>query len=118
MKEVYGLPEGSYFIINDSANIDDATWILVVKELAAKIQKLSIARDHPDWWMLLTHGGFKLHVNVMEVLEIFHKYKIRMAKEEAGTLHVNQAYDQGQAKADKRETRQLLELVRTKIKVI
>ena len=39
-----------------------------------------------------------------------------MLKEKGGTSHINQAYDQSQAKADKRAARQLLELARQRVK--
>ena len=50
-----------------------------------------------------------------EALKTFHKNKIRVANEEAGTSHINQPYDQGQTKADKRAAGQLLELVRERV---
>ena len=38
-----------------------------------------------------------------------------LVKEEAGTSHVNQPYDQETAQADKRASRQLLEMARRKV---
>jgi hypothetical protein len=63
----------------------------------------------------LTLDGFKSHVNVDEALKKFASVKIRIVKEEAGTSHVNQPYDQQTAQADKRTSRQLLDMARTKV---
>ena len=95
--------------------MDDETWGRVVDVLAPAIRKLKVIQEHPDWWTLLTYDGFKSHVHVNTALKTFHDNKIRVVKEEAGTSHVNQPYDQGQAKADKRAARQLLELVRARV---
>ena len=115
LHKIYGLPEGSCVLVNDNAYMDDATWLKTVDVLAPAIRKLPIIKEHPEWWTLLTFDGFKSHVNVTEALKTFHQNKIRVAKEEAGTSHVNQPYDQGQAKADKRATKQLLELARPRV---
>ena len=69
--------------------------------LAPAIRKLKVIQEHPDWWTLLTYDGFKSHVHVNTALKTFHDNKIRVVKEEDGTSHMNQPYDQGQAKADK-----------------
>ena len=50
-----------------------------------------------------------------EALNEFSDAKIRALKEEAGTSHVNQPYDQETAQADKRASRQLLEMARRKV---
>ena len=92
-----GLPEGSCVLLHGSAYMDNVTWVRVVNELAPALQKMPVVKDHPDWWLLLTYNGFKSHVNVTEALEKFHMHKIRVVKEEAGTSHVNQAYNQAQA---------------------
>ena len=115
LTEHLGLPEGSVVIPNENAYMDDATWSKVVDVLAPAIRKLPVIRDHPDWWCVLTYDGFKSHVNVTEALQSFYDNKIRIVKEEAGTSHVNQPYDQAQAKADKRAARQLLELARGRV---
>ena len=72
-------------------------------------------RDFPKWWAFLTYDGFKSHVNVTEGLKSFAEERIRVGKEEAGTSAFNQAYDKFQAKQDKYQTRQLLDLARRKV---
>ena len=72
-------------------------------------------RDFPKWWAFLTYDGFKSHVNVTEGLEFFTEERIRVGKEEAGTSAFNQAYDKFQAKQDKAQTRQLLDLARRNV---
>ena len=64
---------------------------------------------------MLTYDGFKSHVNVTESLTTFYGHKICVVKEGASMLHVNQAYNQSQAKEDKRATRQILELSKTRV---
>ena len=72
-------------------------------------------RDFPKWWAFLTYDGFKSHVNVIEGLDFFAEERIGVGKEEAGTSAFNQAYDKFQAKQDKAQTRQLLDLARQKV---
>ena len=79
------------------------------------IRAMPVIRDHPDWWVYLTLDGFKSHANINEALQDFSDTKIRVVKEEAGTSHVNQPYDQETAQADKRASRQLLEMSRRKV---
>ena len=71
--------------------------------------------DFPKWWDFSTHDGFKSHVNVTEGLKTLAEESIRVGKEEAGTIPFNQAYDKFQAKQDKSQTRQLLDLARRKV---
>ena len=72
-------------------------------------------RDFLKLWDFLTYYGLKSHVNVNEGLEMFSEERIRVGKEEAGPSDFNQAYDKLQAKQDKDQTKQLLELVRQKV---
>ena len=72
-------------------------------------------RDFPKWWAFLTYDGFKSQVNVTEGLKFFTEERIRVGKEEAGTSAFNRAYDKFQAKQDKAQTRQLLDLARQKV---
>ena len=95
--------------------MDDGTWGKVVDIFAPAIRKLEVICNHPDWWTLLTYDGFKFHVNVKKVFKTFHDNKIGVVTEEAGTSHINQPYDQGQTKVDKRASRQLLDLVRARV---
>ena len=71
--------------------------------------------DFPKWWPFLTYDGFKSHINFTEGLEYFTEERIRVWKEEVGTSAFNQAYDKFQAKQDKAQTRQLLDLARRKV---
>ena len=115
LRHVYGLPEGSIVLCNKTAYMDDETWIKTVQAMAPGIRAMPVIRDHPEWWACITFDGFKSHVNVNEALQQFAVNNIRSVKEEAGTSHVNQPYDQAQALADKRASRQLLEMARTKV---
>ena len=72
-------------------------------------------RDFPKWWAFLKYDGFKYHANVTEGLNFFAEERIRVGKEEAGTSAFNQSYDKFQAKQDKAQTRQLLDLARQKV---
>ena len=72
-------------------------------------------RDFPKWWAFLTYDGFKSHVNVTEGLKSFAEERIRVGKEEDGTSAFNQAYEKFQAKQDKAQTRELLDLARRKV---
>jgi hypothetical protein len=76
---------------------------------------MQVIRDHPEWWTCITMDGFSSHVNVAEALQQFRDGKHHAVKEEAGTSHINQSYDQDVAKKDKASTRELLEFARGRI---
>ena len=57
------------------------------------------------------------HGNVTDGLKKIAKESIRVGKEEAGISDFNQAYDKLQAKQEKAQTRQLLDLARRKVHV-
>ena len=116
MVEHYGLPEGLRVIMNNSAYMDDETWVDAVEHIAPGIRQMPVIKEHPKWFTCLTFDGFKLHVNTHKSLDTWAKFKHRVTKEEAVTSHVNQAYDQQQARADKRSSRELLDMARSKIK--
>ena len=71
--------------------------------------------DLPKCWTFLAYDGFKSHANVTEGLKIFAEERIRVGKEEARTSSFNQAHDKFQAKQDKAQKRQPLELARRKV---
>ena len=71
--------------------------------------------DLLKWWDFRTYDGFKSHVNFTEGPKTLVGERIRVRKEEAGTSALNQAYDKLQAKNDKDQTRQILELLRQNI---
>ena len=48
LNTVYNLPEGSSVICNDTAYMDDETWLKVAKTVAPGIPKMPFIRDHPD----------------------------------------------------------------------
>ena len=68
--------------------------------------------DLPQCWEFLTYNGFKSHVNVTGNPNFLAGDRIRVGKEEAGTSAFNQAYDKFQAKQDKAQTSQILQMVR------
>ena len=70
--------------------------------------------DFPKWWSFLTYDDFNSHVNVIDSIKKI-EGGVNIGKEEAGTSAFNQAYDKFQAKQDKYQTRQLLELARRKV---
>ena len=114
--ERYGLPEGSIVICNKNSYMDDVTWKKVVKFLCFGIRRMPVICLYPLWNVGCSLDGFKSHVNVTSALEEFASNKIRIVKEEAATSHINQAYDQLQAKEDKKVTRALLDMARSHIK--
>ena len=86
--------------------------------MAKGIRALPVVRDHPNWWFVLSLDGYGSHLNVYKTLKLFADHKIWLVKEEGDTSHVNQAYDQAVAKADKTEIRRLLDRVRHSVGVI
>ena len=93
---------GSYIAMSDNAYMTDTVWLEIVPKLCHGIRKMPVIVDHPNWWCTFTLDGFGSHVNVNEAHGIFAQHKILIIKEEGNSSHVNQAYDQLTAKADKR----------------
>jgi len=110
-----GVPKGSTVLMTPNAFMTDVTWTKVVPILCKAIRNLPVIRDHPDWWIVIALDGFGSHINVDEAQLMFHKYKILILKEEGDTSHVNQAYDQSVAKADKSMMRDALATVRPQL---
>jgi len=98
-----------------NAYMTDEAWEEATEILAKGLRNLPVVCDYPDWWFILTLDGYGSHLNVYKTLKIFSDYKIMLVKEEGDTSHVNQAYDQSVAKADKRHVREWLEKIRHKI---
>ena len=71
--------------------------------------------DFPKWLAFLRYDGFESHDNVTEGLKHFAEERIRVGKEESGTSAFNQAHYKFQAKQDKAQTRQLLDLALWKV---
>ena len=102
-------------LLNRKGYMDDEPWVQVVKAMAPGICKILVICDHPNQSALLTFDGFKSHANVHEAPYNWSVNKIWTVKEEAGTSHVNQAYGQQQAQADKQKTCVLLDACRGKV---
>jgi len=111
LEKHFGCPPGSAIIPSPSAFMTDDVWLQLVLTFAKGIHAIPVIKDHPDWWVTVSCDGFGSHVNVHLVQHVFHDHKILIIKEEGNTLHVNQAYDQSVAKADKALMRQHLEVV-------
>ena len=65
--------------------------------------------DFPKWWIFLKYDGYKSQLNITEVI-IFCRREINIGKQEAGPRYFYQAYDKFQAKSNKAQTRQLLDM--------
>ena len=104
----YRAPPGSHVIPTPSVYMTDDTWIELAEPLAKGIRAMSVIKDHPDWWCLLSLDGYGSHLKT-DALAMFAKYNILVIKEEGDSSHLCQAYDQLVAKQDKRVTRNLLE---------
>jgi hypothetical protein len=114
-RSVVPLPVGSRVIMSPNAYMTDEVYLTLFPFLCKGIRQMPVIKEHPTWWVVLSLDGFGSHVNVHKAQEIFSQHKILVIKEEGDTSHVNQAYDQQVAKADKRMMRHNLELVRSKL---
>jgi hypothetical protein len=103
-----GVPKGSGVFMTPSAYMNDETWAKIAPVIADGIRAMPFIKDHPDWWVVMSLDGFSSHVNVDSAHKVFHDRKIFVVKEEGDTSHVNQAYDQSVAKADKASMRTIL----------
>ena len=70
LEKVYGLRVGSCVVCNNSAYMDDATWLQVVKMVAPAVHQIPNIIAHLDWWVCLTYDRFKSHVNMSEALDV------------------------------------------------
>ena len=66
-------------------------------------------------WTVPIYDGLKSYVNFTEGLGKFAGERIRFGNEEDGTSAFKQAYEKFQARQDKAQTRQILELARHNI---
>ena len=64
----------------------------------------------PKWWAFLTYDGYKSQVNVTEKFSFFALERIKTGKEEVGERAFNEVNDKFQAKSNKAQTRQLLDM--------
>eukprot|EP00957_Ditylum_brightwellii_P105872 8073936-Ditylum_brightwellii.AAC.1 len=96
----------------------DKDWVIAAKQLSKGICAMSVVRDYPQWWFVLTCDGFGSHINIPEALQVFTDHKNMLVKEEGYSLHVSQSYDQSIAKCDKLETRCLLDMVHTYVNAV
>jgi hypothetical protein len=101
--------------MSPNAYMTDEVYLNLVPFLCKGIRQMPVIEEHPTWWVVLTMDGFGSHVNVHKAQEIFSQHKILVIKEEGDTSHVNQAYDQQVAKADKKMMRENLAFVRSKL---
>eukprot|EP00957_Ditylum_brightwellii_P071842 5460558-Ditylum_brightwellii.AAC.1 len=62
------------------------------------ICQMPVIRYHPEWWTCITMDGFNSHVNVAEALQKSRDVKHHAVKEEGGSSHINQSYNQDVAK--------------------
>ena len=76
---------------------------------------VEVVRDYPNWEVICTKDGFKLHKNVTEALKTFTDNKIRYVKEEGVTIHFNHLYDQCRAVEYKNVSRQMIDLAHGKV---
>ena len=71
--------------------------------------------DLPKWWKLLAYDDLKSHVKVIEGLDFFAEERIKVGKEEDGTISFNQEYEEFQTNKDNYQTRHLLVMMRHKV---
>ena len=108
-------PPESKALMTPNSFMTDETWLELSHSLGKGIRSVPVVKDHPDWWFLLCMDGYGSHLQP-EALEILETYKIFVVKEEADSLHINQASDQFVAKADKRIIRRMIDHVRSRSK--
>ena len=90
----YSLPAGSMVLMNDSAYMDNSSWVKVVETITPGVQNMPVICNNPEWFTCVMLDVFKSHVNTDQPLEAWQKNCHQVTKEKASMLHVNQAYDQ------------------------
>ena len=69
---------------------------------------LQIIIDLPQCWVSLIYDGFTYHMNGTEGLIFFAEERIKVWKEEDGTINLNKVHDKFQAKKDKKSKSHIL----------
>ncbi|KAL9182733.1 hypothetical protein ACHAXT_004012 [Thalassiosira profunda] len=106
-------PVGSCVLMTPSAYMTDETWREGATKLCEGIRQMDGIRDHPDFWVVFSLDGFGSHLD-SAALEVFAEHKILVIKEEGDTSHVSQAYDAFVAKEDKRFSKELMDMYRSR----
>ena len=111
--ERHGAAPGSCFAMTKSGYMTEDAWVEIAPKIAAGIRAAPVVCDMPDWWVVKVFDGFGPHTSNVKAMQIYADAKIRLLKEEGDASHVNQAYDQEVARADKRSSRGALAFVRS-----
>ena len=72
-------------------------------------------RAFPEWWEFLEYGGLKSCVNVSEGLKDFSGERIKVDNEEDDTNTLNKSYEKLQAKKDRVQRIQTLDMIHSKV---
>ena len=108
----HGAALGSTMFMTPTGFLTKEAWCQMVEYICIGIRAAPVVCDHPDWWVIKTLDGFWVHVNCPEGLEIFHRYKVMLLKEEGDSSQVNQPFDRRVAKTGKVDMRWALGILR------
>ena len=109
----HGAAPGSVIVMTPTGFMTEDAWEEMAPAMCKGIRNMPVIRDMPDWWVLKIVDGFGPHTSSLKAMEIYNSHKILLLKEEGDASHVNQAYDQHVAKADKRSMRGSLTFLRS-----
>ena len=103
-----GLKPGSTIIMTENAFMTHDAWYETTKAIIHGYNQMPVIRDNPQWSIVEFYDGFSSHEYEPRSLELRAARNIHTAKEESGTSHVNQAFDQLVAKNDKKVAAEIL----------
>ena len=79
---------------NTNAFMDTETWEKMTPELVEGYIKIrKHVHANPDWWLFEIVDVFGAHMDSEKAMKLHYEAKIVMGKEEGGTYHICQAYD-------------------------
>jgi hypothetical protein len=104
----HGMAIGSTIIMTENAYMTDDAWVEASYSIVKVYHSMKFVADNPDWSMVELLDGFKLHKNVLSANDLRSDHNIRSLKEESNLSHLNQGYDQLNAKCDKKNAVKLL----------
>ena len=113
-----GAAAGSTIVMTPTAFMTEQAWEAMTPSVIKGLRSASsIVNANPQWWVLEVFDGFGPHTSSLSSMQMRFDNKILSLKEEGDSSHVNQAYDNFVAVADKKAKTESLGMLRGNIYV-
>ena len=101
----HGAAKGSRVIMTPSGYMTTQAMDEIAEAMVQGIREMPVIKEHPDWWFFLSGDGFKAHIKSTKFQEVAYAHKGLHAIEEGHTSHINQAFDDLEARLGKKDMR-------------